>query len=92
MDDQQAKRGGRSGKRLPVRPPHVDIAELFRSVGERLGAVGRADHAVAFDLEEVAQEDQGAGFVVHDQDGGDGGGGGSVHERVAASRVAGPAV
>ena len=42
MVDQKDKSGAGKGRgKLPVKPPHVDIRDAARAVGERLGAVGR---------------------------------------------------
>jgi cell division protease FtsH len=42
MKDRNEKIGadGKRGK-LPVRPPHVDIGDVAKAIGERLGAIGR---------------------------------------------------
>jgi cell division protease FtsH len=40
--DEQDKNGAAKGRGgLPVKPPHVDIREVGRAVGERLGVIGR---------------------------------------------------
>jgi cell division protease FtsH len=42
LDDQQGQPStGRARGKLPVKPPHVDLRDAARAVGERLGAVGR---------------------------------------------------
>jgi cell division protease FtsH len=42
MNEQKQKSGaGVSRGKLPVRPPHVDVRDAARAVGERLGAAGR---------------------------------------------------
>jgi cell division protease FtsH len=42
MKEQTKKDGADKGRgKLPVKPPHVDIRDAARAVGERLGAVGR---------------------------------------------------
>jgi cell division protease FtsH len=42
MNEQKDKSGADKGRgRLPVKPPHVDIGDAARALGERLGAAGR---------------------------------------------------
>jgi cell division protease FtsH len=41
MNDQRKDSPAKKGSRLPVKPPHVDIKEVAKALGERLAAVGR---------------------------------------------------